>query len=255
MAWLRTLSLTIMGLGTSLSAGPLMAQEPQRGVMPGPMLTDAELAQLTGKFFLPGGVEVALTVTSDTVLNGQTLLRTVLAVDHGSTLTVYGRNGQAAASTGPAVRTSQGAASFMAPTGVAVLFDRHSGTGTITPTYAGAQQPSVTLGAAVPDAAAQGLERLTVTPDGPAVQTPDGLVSVRSLANGSLVSLSGDQLAATHLVGQSIATALANSGNDRTFDNVTNIAVDLRNVSPYQIGAAAFRADTLALEATRGLIR
>ena len=105
------------------------------------------------------------------------------------------------------------------------------------------------------DAATAGLERLAVTPDGPAIRTPDGLVSARMLANGTLVSLTGDQLQASHLAGQSIATALVNSGNDRVFDTVTNVAIDLRNVAPYQIGAAAIRADTLALDATRSMIR
>lgn len=249
MSWCRVLLLMIAGL----LAGPVAAQTMPPAIA-APMLTDTELAQLTGKFFLPGGVEVALTVTSDTVLNGQPLLRTVLSVDRGSTLTVYGRTGDPAPGVAGSVERSPGAAP-MAPTGIAVAFDRHSGIGTVTPTYAGAGQPNVTIGAPVPDAGALGLERLAVTPDGPAVQTAVGLVSVRSLASGSLVNLAGDQLSASHLVGQSIATVLANSGNDRTFDSVTNVAVDLRNITPYQIGSAAIQAGALALEATRGMIR
>jgi hypothetical protein len=57
------------------------------------------------------------------------------------------------------------------------------------------------------------------------------------------------------LVGQSVATAVANSANDRTFDTVTNIAIDLRNVEPYVAGSAAMRVDSLVLDATRGMIR
>ena len=234
-----------------LAVQPATAQDAPAA--PAPVLTDPELAQLTGKFLLPGGVEVALTVTSDTVLNGQPVLRTVLAIDRGSTLSVFGRDPAAAVSTS-ATGTVTHATDSGGPTGVTIAMDRHSGIQTITPTYS-ATQPSVTLGAPVADVSAAGLERLAITPDGPAVRTPDGLVSVRTLSNGALVSLTGDQLQASHLAGQSIATALVNSGNDRVFDTVTNVAVDLRNVTAYQLGSAAFRADTLALDATRSMIR
>lgn len=239
-------------LAAGLLAGPAVAQDAP--VMAAPVLTDPELAQLTGKFLLPGGVEVALTVTSDTVLNGQPVLRTVFAVDRTSSLAVYGRDPAGfSGGASPDVSTTR-ATNATSPTGITIAMDRHSGLQTITTTYV-ASQPGVTLGGPVADASTAGLERLVVTPDGPAVRTPDGLVNVRTLANGTLVSLTGDQLQASHLAGQSIATALVNSGNDRVFDTVTNVAIDLRNVAPYQIGAAAIRADTLALDATRSMIR
>jgi hypothetical protein len=247
MTGLRFLALMI-----AVAAQPVAAQ-----TMPGTApLTDPELAQATGKFILPNGVEIALTITSDTLLNGQALLRTVLSVDRGATLTVYGRQDGAPAAAGTArTASSPPASAASTPTGIAVAFDRHSGLQTITPTYAGTAQARVSLGGAATPANAPGLERLLIDAGGPAVRTNDGLVSVDRLANGALVTLTGDHLQASHLVGSTVATALANSGDNRTFDTGTTIAVDLRNAAPYQIGAAALRADALALDATRSLMR
>ena len=244
------------------AAGPAAAQDGVRGegarqdraVLPGRLLSDRELAEMTGKFLLPGGAEVALSITSDTVLNGQTVLRTVLNVDGGPRLTVFGRREETGALR-PASSGSQSAGGAMAPSGIAVSLDRHSGIQTLTPIYGVATQSNVSLAGAPDDAAALGLAPVAVTPGGPAVATLDGQIALQALRNGSQVTFSGDQIQASHLVGQSIATALINSGNDRAIDTVTNVAIDLRNVEPYQIGAAAMRADMMALEATRGMIR
>ena len=143
----------------------------------------------------------------------------------------------------------------MVPTGITVSLDRQSGIQTITPTYIVQQTGSVSIGPPAQDADAQGLTKLPVTPGGPSVATVDGTVSVQALANGSLVTLSGDRMSVSNLFGQSVATAVANSANDRTFDTVTNVAIDLRNVAPFTAGSAAMRVDGLVLDATRGMIR
>ncbi len=247
-------ALTALALALALTAAAPAAAEPTDGGQP-VRLSDTELAQITGKFILPNGVELALTVTSDTVVNGQLILRTVLAVDRVAQVQAFGRTGQT-----PVVAYAAGSGTgATAPSGVTVALDRQSGIQTVTPTFS-VSRGAVTVGAAgadagAPTAEALGLTQLALTPGGPAVATADGVVSLQAVRNGSLVTLSGDQLAVSNLVGQSIATAVANSANDRTLDTVTSINIDARDITAYQTGSAMMRVDTLALDAARGLVR
>lgn len=216
---------------------------------------------MTGKFLLPNGVELALSIRSDTLVDGRPVLRTVFTVDTAAQLQVFGRQGDV-----PVTRTPAGSGSSMpsiAPTGVSVLFDRRSGTQTVTPTFAIApttMAPTVTATGATAfgeasGAAGSGLSPLAVMPDGAAVATSDGLVSAANVANGVQVTLAGDQLGIAHLVGQSIATAIVNSASDRTIDTATMVDIDLRNAAPLALASAALRVDSLAVDATRGMIR
>jgi hypothetical protein len=214
---------------------------------PGPPLTELELAQVTGKFLLPNGVELALSITSDTVVNGQAVLRTVLTLDQGQQVKVFGRDGSAPGAAYPAGTPA-------APMAVAVSLDRRSGLGTITPVIV-APGGGTSVNAPTPDAHALGLTLLPLAAGGPAVATADGLVSLAAVRGGTQVTLAGDQYGVAHVVGDTVATALVNSGNNRTFDNVTNVAIDLKGALPYQSGAAALRVDALALEATGRMMR
>lgn len=219
------------------------AAAPARAPAP---LTDAELAQITGKFVLPNGVQIALSVTSDTIVDGQVVLRTVLTVDRTSTLQVFGRDGSA-----PTPELAQAAAR---PTGVTVSLDRTSGLQTVTPTYAAA--PAVSVGAAAPAAPSAGLVALPLVPGAPGVATADGVVSLATVRGGQEVSLAGDRLAVANIVGSTVATALANTANNRTLGSVTNVQIDLRNAAPYQTASAAMRVETMALDAvSRGMMR
>jgi hypothetical protein len=218
---------------------------------PAPRLSDAELASVTGKFVLPNGVELALSVTSDTVVNGQLILRTVLTVDRTTQLQVFGRTGQAA---GTPYAGNAGAAAAQT-TGVTIALDRKSGIQTLTPTFAISRAPSVSVGGATQDPTSLGLAAVPVVAGGPAIATADGAVSLQAVRGGSQVSFAGDQLAVVNLVGQSIASAVVNSANDRTLDSVTNVSVDARNLAPYQIGAAQMRVDLLVTDAIRRIVR
>ena len=232
-----------------LLAATLSAAQAQQA--PAPKLSDAELARVTGKFVLPNGVELALSVTSDTVVNGQLILRTVLTVDRTTQLQVFGRTGQAA---GTPYAGSVGVAAAQA-TGVTIALDRKSGIQTLTPTFAVSRAPSVSVGGTAQDPASLGLAAVPVVAGGPAIATVDGAVSLQAVRGGSQVSFAGDQLAVVNLVGQSIASAVVNSANDRTLDSVTNVSVDARNLAPYQIGAAQMRVDSLVTDATRRMVR
>lgn len=229
----------------ALAAAPLPAQEL------GEPLADAELAAMTGKFILPGGGSLALSVTSDTMLNGALVLRTVLTVDQGSNVQVYGRPDGAAAPTSPSAATVHTVSTLTS--GASVLFDRRSGAQITPPTVSTIRVGGT--GAAGAGAAELGLTPIAVAAGGPAVRTPDGLVSVTTLANGTQVSLAGDQIGIAHLVGPSVATAILNSGNDRTIDTVTTIGIDLHDAAALAMGSAAMKVDALAADASRGMVR
>jgi hypothetical protein len=75
------------------------------------------------------------------------------------------------------------------------------------------------------------------------------------LPNGSQVTLAGDQIGISHLVGQSVATAILNAGNDRTIDTVTTIGIDLHDAAALTLGSAVLKVDALAADAARGMVR
>ncbi|WP_198355510.1 hypothetical protein [Sphingomonas sp. MA1305] len=239
----------IMGLFAVSGEQPVDAQDF------GAPLPDSELATLTGKFMLPGGGSLALSVTSDTLVNGTPVLRTVLTIDQTANLQVFGRDGNAASAaatgksgSGSDAGTSAGAGALAS--GVSVLFDRRTGAQITVPTVSTVRTGTVGAADSQP-----GLVPLAIVAGGPAVQTPDGLVTLTSLANGSQVTLAGDQIGIAHLVGQSVATAVLNAGNDRTIDTVTTIGVTLHDATALTMGSAALKMDVLAADVARGLVR
>lgn len=239
---------------TALSAAAFLAMSAaaaQRAPDEDVRLSDRELATYTGKFVLPNGVELALSVTSDTVVNGQLILRTVLTVDRTAQLQVFGRGQQPSG----AAPTNGTAAASPQVAGVTIALDRHSGIQTLKPTLAVSQGSAVTVNGAAQGSGALGLVAVPVVAGGPALAVADGTVSVQTVRNGSQVNFVGDQLAITNLVGQSIASAIANSSNDRTIDTVTTVSIEARNLAPYQVGAAQMRVEAMAIDATRRSIR
>jgi hypothetical protein len=221
------------------------------------IVSDAELSEQTGKFMLSNGTEIAMSVVSDSVVNGQLVLRTVFRVDHDASVKVFAPSSDQPVSVGTNGSTGTAGTNTgtVTPNSVQVMFDRDSGLATVTPTYA-VNSAGVHLGTSEPsDPTAGGLVEVPVTPGGAPVSTPGGQVTLAQLSRGTVVQIAGDQFQVSHLVGSAIATAVTNSANDRTIDVVTNVNIDLRNVTPYTLGSAALKVDTLALEAARGLVR
>ncbi|MFS0772607.1 hypothetical protein [Sphingomonas sp. 1P08PE] len=231
-------------------AMPTAAQEAP--ALAAPVLSDPELATMTGKFIMPNGGSLALSVTSDTLLNGTLVLRTVLTVDQGSNLTVYGRTADAASADAQKAGMQAGAGTPALNNGVSVLFDRRTGTQIVMPTVNAIRG---TTGSEQATPAELGIAPIVLTAGGPAVATPDGTVTLTRLPNGSQVTLAGDQIGIAHLVGQSVATAITNAGNDRTIDTVTTIGIDLHDSSALAMGAAAMKVDALVSDVARGMIR
>ena len=220
-------------------------------------LSDPELAAVTGKFLLPNGIEIALSVTSDSFVDGRAVLRTNFTIDRTASVSVFGRtsdSGEPAARTGMVTSSGTGT-TVNTGQGVAVIFDRASHTQQITPTFAVGNAANVTTGTGTETSpAALGLSPLDVQP-GVGVPTADGIVTLTALPRGTQVDLAGNGLAIANLVGQSIATAVINSANNRTIDTVTNVNIDLRSADALALGNAALRVDSLALDAARGMTR
>ncbi len=225
----------------------VLAAEAVEAAGPSP-LSDEELAQVRGKFLLPNGASIAMSVTSDTLVDGQLVLRSTLTVADRASLTVFGsREVQPDAPANPRTVTPSG----HTPVGVTVLVDRQSGLRSITPIYV-ASAVAVNVRDADAAVGASGVVPLAIAP-GMTVETPHGLVSLA--ASGNKVTLTGDQIDVTHLMGPAIATAITNAASNRTIDTITSVDLDLTHITPLTLGGARISATDLALDATSRLVR
>ncbi len=199
-------------------------------------LADEELAGHRGGFSLPGGIDVAMTIDTETAVDGAVVLRTVFRADQGTpTLTAYvPRAGETVA--GAPVRTAGGTT---APT---VSYDRQNG----IQVTAGVATPSVSL-TSRPGAIPAGLEAV----NGGAT-TAAGTVSERTEGALRLVELTGADLSVTHIAGGAFGAAIANMGSDRTIDTQTSVAIDLTGAGPDAVGSSMLRVQDVAAQALAG---
>lgn len=218
--------LTLLSLlSLFVSAPAFAADEPAAFAVP--VVADEALSEMRGGFALPGGLDIAVAVQSDTRVNGVLLLRSVFVVDKGpAALTVYGRTDGA-----PAISMSAA-----------------GGAGSTT---------SVTFSnnAAAIGGATEGLQQLSFNADGSPVAASGGSVRVEQTGAQNQVILSQPTLDVSHLAGQTYGSIVANRGNDVSIDTVTNINVDLRNATAFNIGSSAFRVESLAFDAAMRLGR
>jgi hypothetical protein len=206
-------------------------------------VADSELAEMRGGFALPGGLDIAMSVATETSVDGALLLRSVFTAGNGATsLQVYSGGAPAAGGSGQARTMNVG--------GRDVSFDSRSGTISV-PTRINA--PNITIG---------GRAAAAATPAGPAldlangaVRTAAGTVSVEALPVGGRVNLQGQDIDVSHLYGSSIGSVIANNGSDRAIDTVTTVGLDIRGATPLNLGSSLFRVDAIALESVRALTR
>jgi len=265
----RMLAPLVSAVVATLACPPLAAQQqPPERFATADALRDAELARITGKFILPNGSELALSVVSDAAVDGRAVLRTVFTLDQASDLKIYARpvGSTGEATTAGSAHAAQGAGggATAGTPGLTVMFDRQSGA-RLVPSVSGAGGAAVAVGNsagaaaiqrdAAAEASARGLSEVTPVAGGPAIATADGTVTLSQLARGSAVALSGDRYGVLQLVGRSVAAATVNSANDRVLDSVTDVAIDVRNVTPYTVGSAMMRADALALDVATRMVR
>lgn len=194
---------------------------------------DAELAAQRGGFELPNGIDVALTVQTQTSLNGAIVLRTVFRADHGpATLTVYApRPGEPVA----AARGAPGAGAAVTPT---ITYDSRSGL-QVTP---GATTLAVATGGASANEA--GLIQVAS-----GAVTDNGIVTQSVHGGVQATELRADDLTITHLAGSALGSAILNSGSDRAIDTQTTVGIDLQNAGPTLLASAALRIEDVAIDA------
>jgi len=199
---------------------------------------DAELATQRGGFTLPNGIDVALTVQTQTAINGAVVLRSVFRADQGApTLTVYApKTGETVAA--DRVTTVGGSAGM--PT---VTYDGRGGL-QVTPAAGG---PGIAIAAG----AATGVvpAGLAVLAAGGSVATDNGTVSQTATGGLQTAELRAADLSITHLAGTAFGSAIANSGSDRTIDTQTSVGLDLRNVDSTVLASAMLRVEDVATAA------
>ena len=207
----------------------------------GSRLSDAELASLRGGIRLPNGIDLALTVQTQTAINGAVVLQTVYAIDKGpAQLTVYAApQGNAAA---PAAGQARTAPTAMTPV---VSYDARTGL-TVTQGFGGFPVTVGTGGSAGSLKVAEGLEMVDPSAK---PQTASGVVSADSAGLLQTVTLTGQDFSIAHLAGAAFGSAVANSGSDRTIDTITSISLDLGGAGPDVLGSAMLRVEDVALGA------
>lgn len=216
----------------------LLAQAPasEPAPLPAAPVGDPVLASQRGGFQLPNGIDVALTVQTQTALNGAILLRTVFQVDQGApSLTIYApKPGETVSAGSSAVKASTNAAA--PPT---ITYDRDAGLQVVQ----GIPRSSVSVGVAggTAEAVPGGLVQVA-----PGAVTDAGTVSEASHNGVRAVSLAGTDLTITHLAGDAFGSAIANSGSDRAIDTTTSVSIALGGTAD-TMGPAMFRLQDVAL--------
>lgn len=209
---------SIILLAAALVSTPALARDGARAFDKVPVADDA-LSSMRGGFALPGGVDVSVAVQSDTLVNGVLLLRSVYVIDKGApTLTVFGR-------TDPIPEQAPVPGKNVSTSSLTVSTQRTTS-----------------------DGAPSGLTQLNLTPDGSAAAASGGTVRVERAGMGSQVVLSQPTLDIRHLTGQALGAVVLNRGNDVSIDTVSNINVDLKDATPFNIGSAIFRVDAAAID-------
>ena len=200
-------------------------------------LSDRALAEQRGGFRLPNGVDVALTVETQTAVNGALVLKTVFRVDQGApTLTTYVPK----AGTTVSVASGAGAATAATTTAPQISYDARGGI-QVTP---GLSTVGVSAAHAATGAVQDGLEVATG-----AVTTDAGRVTQATAGAVKTVTLDAGDLSVTHLAGNAFGAAIANSASDRTIDTSTSVSIDLANAGPDLVGSAMLRVEDVALGA------
>lgn len=238
MTVLRILLAATVGMAPT---APCPASEPSAPAFDAATVPDPVLATQRGGVRLPNGIDLALSVQTQTAVNGAVVLQTVYALDKGpATLTVYappkGTVVPAHSSTAPSVGP--------APTTPIVSYDRRTGL-SVTQGYTGMP---VTIGGQ-PGSSTTVPEGLAVLDQSASQNTEAGSVSSRSDGLLKTVTLTGSDFSVAHLAGGAFGSAIINSGSDRAIDTITSISIDLGNAGPDMLGSTFFRVEDVALGA------
>ena len=207
-----------------------------------PALPDPLLATQRGGIRLPNGIDLALTVQTQTAVNGAVVLQTIYALDKGpASLTIYAPSPGSEVPARPAASPVVAAAA-MTPI---VAYDPRTGL-SVTQGYSGMP---VTVASGAPAGRPAVAEGLMVVDPASGPQTTAGSISTKSDGLLKTVTLAGSDFTVAHLAGSAFGTAVANAGSDRAIDTITSISLDLRNAGPDVLGSAFLRVEGVALGA------
>lgn len=191
-------------------------------------IADGELDRIRGGFVLPNGMDVAVGISIETLVNGILALRTELTATGGAPPAVFIGTGGVPVASGaegaPAIRTSDGT------------------------------MIRVSEGAPRRAAEASDQQRVELTSNGPAALTPMGSLQLMQGDSGSTVVLQGDSLELRHMIGRFTGSIVANTANDRTIDTVVTVNVDLQG-STIPLGNAILRLESIAVDAASRAVR
>jgi hypothetical protein len=216
------------------------------GNWPEPMTT-AELAEQRGGFRLPNGIDVAIAVQTDTLVDQTLVLRSVYTIDRGPpTVRAWTANDPAAPTTTSTV--SSGTQQNVSPV---VSYDSRNGI-QVTPGFG---SPSVIIRTGSPHIEVDAAALREIPLDGSVVAAPAGTIT-QAVRNGiQSVRLESTDLAITHLAGSAIGSIIENSGSGRVIDTVTSVAIELGNAGPDKLGSAMPRVESIGIDALQTRIR
>ena len=205
-----------------------------------PALPDPVLAEHRGGFKLPSGIDVAITVQTQTVLDGAVVLRTVFRADQGAPrLTILAPTPGQTVPAGRGTATTAAMQNASMPT---VTYDRTNGLqivpGMTTP------QVSISSGATQSPTVGDGLATVA-----PGAATDNGVISAAAQGGLKTVTLQAPDLSITHIAGNAFGSAILNTGSDRAIDTQTTVSIDLSNTGPDVLGSTMFKIQDVAIAA------
>ncbi len=219
MAHPRSSSISVaLVLAVALAAAPARADPVSYAAT---IVPDAALDTMRGGFELPNGMDISIGIQVDTMVNGSTVLRTLLTGSDGSTLQVFAG--------GPNVVTAD---SGNAGKGLSV--------------HVGSTQ--------LADGSASNGQLVQLVPNGASVVTDSGTVHLVQSNGQSTVLLDGNGLSLQHMIGALTGAIVANQGSDRTIDTNVTVNLNVQN-SAIPIGSVLMRLDNVLLGAgARGIM-
>lgn len=183
----------------------------------GSPLADDRLAAQRGGFSLPNGIDVAMSIDTQTAVDGAVVLRSIFRIAEGAprSAVFVPRDGRTVAA-GPSAAGGKTSVRY------------ESGSAPIQP----------------------GLVRA-----GAGTITDHGVVVIGRSGGVRTAGLRDAGLDITHLAGTAIGSAIANSTTGQTIDTRTTVSIDLRNAGPDVLGSAMLQAQSLASDAVAGRVR
>jgi hypothetical protein len=208
-------------------------------------VTDEELTNMRGGVLLPDGLDVDIGIDIQTEVNGVLVLHTVLSTAAPSAQALRVFVGGTAPSNGGSTKAALNTVPPM------LTLDR-SGASTTLVTSAAPLNPTIVVLNAPTNVWPQYPDetQLNVVPNGPAVQTPNGNVQVQQAGANTAVTLTGNGITVSQLLGDATGTVVSNQLNNQSIQSMTVVDVDLHGSWP-AIANAMFNIGKIAVSAVR----